>query len=241
MKELKPIADEVEIVEKRVVKRLTFRNYLASIFEAFNLERGGIYTLKRLFINPGKMVRAYISTGRYSFTPPFRLLLVTTTLVILVISYSNMGQQYVNHFTMDPEQAKVLENLKGLENFANLFLWVYIPIGAFFTWLFNRKSGINYTENLVFQTYFFCITNIISLLFALDHLISLAVLLFLASLGTVMYSVYSYREFFQKSTGRAIGESIAIYIIATTVYSIFLLAIVIGILIYKLGVPEVGS
>ena len=35
---------EVEVTEKRTIKRLQVKNLFQSILQAFNLERGGIYT-----------------------------------------------------------------------------------------------------------------------------------------------------------------------------------------------------
>ena len=73
------------IVEERRWNRITLKYIFSSLLDAFNLERGGIYTLKRLFINPGQMAKDYLGAERFHFTPPFRLLFITTAIVIYII------------------------------------------------------------------------------------------------------------------------------------------------------------
>jgi|AACY02.17.fsa_nt_gi Protein of unknown function (DUF3667). len=73
---------EQNITEKYVVKRITFAHFLNSLLDAFNLERGGIFTLKKLFLEPGRLVRGYLTNERFRVTPPIRMLLVTNTVAV---------------------------------------------------------------------------------------------------------------------------------------------------------------
>jgi hypothetical protein len=90
---------------------------------------------------------------------------------------------------------------------------------------------MNYAENLVFHTYFFCITNIISLFFLLDLFVSPLVVFAYAAAAPIIYFIYAYSSFFGKSTLRAFGEGILTYFIATIFYTI----VVVGLLIAIIG------
>ncbi|MFZ6050449.1 DUF3667 domain-containing protein [Halocola ammonii] len=231
--------DEIEIVEKRKIKRITFGNFVASIFDAFNLERGLIFTIKRLFKNPGKAVSDYLSTGRFNYTPPFRLLLVTTTLIILVLSFSRSGSEFMSGFTSEIDNDKIVQDLKFLGRFLNLIFWIFIPIIAFFQWLFNRRSGYNYAEMLVFHTYIYSIINLISLILVLDYFINGAILTLILMVGSSIYYIISYKSFMKKSWGRAIWEMIVIGSISTFIYTVIIIGLIAGIIILELGLPEV--
>lgn len=223
--------EELNLTEERSIHRITFPHMLNSLVDAFNLDRGLIYTLKRLYTVPGKMVQDYLYQGRYHYTPPFRMLLVSTTLVLLLIQYSKSGMEL---FQLRPEGATEEEtNLARtvLVDYYNLFLWLFIPVLGFFSWLFNRRSRYNYAENLVFQTYLMVIGNILYVVMLLDHIVPMAVLSALYMLTSLTYSIIAYRQMFNKPLGRSILESLLIYILSMLFYGLlssFAIGIYIG-------------
>ncbi|MFW5762393.1 MAG: hypothetical protein ACOCXH_15575 [Cyclobacteriaceae bacterium] len=62
-------SDTIEVTETRIIRRVTLKGFVTSVLDAFNIERGGIYTLKRLFSNPGNMSFHYLGEGRFRYTP----------------------------------------------------------------------------------------------------------------------------------------------------------------------------
>lgn len=67
-----PLKEPLIYNEKRTIRRLTFKGWLLNVLEAFDLEKGGIYTLKLFFTNPGKLVRKYLGSERYKVVAPFK-------------------------------------------------------------------------------------------------------------------------------------------------------------------------
>jgi hypothetical protein len=221
---------ELRLTEERKIYRVTFPRILDSVVDAFNLDRGLIYTLKRLFTVPGKLVSDYLYKGRYHYTPPFRMLLVSTTLVIVLIAYSKTG---MNIFQMKPEGVSEDEGqLIGqlLQENYNLFLWLFIPILGLFSWLFNRSSKYNYAENLVFQTYLAVIGNILYIIMILDRWVPPSVLVTIYFAVSTGYIIISYHQFFKKAWWRSVMEAILIYVLGLIVYGI-LSAVIIGIFV----------
>ena len=84
--------EPLDISEVRRVHRITIAHIFRSLFDAFNMDRGGIYTAKQLFINPGKAVRDYLGANRYHYTPPFRILIITTALALFAIGLSEFTE-----------------------------------------------------------------------------------------------------------------------------------------------------
>lgn len=82
---------EFEVTERRKVKRYNLRNALSSTLDAFNLERGLLHTLLSLIKSPGISTRHYLADGRLRYSSPFKLLLISTTLVLLIFQSSNLN------------------------------------------------------------------------------------------------------------------------------------------------------
>jgi hypothetical protein len=216
---------EIEVVQSRKIKRLELRNVFDAILQAFNLERGGIYTVKQLLLDPGEMVRRYISTGRLNFTSPFKLLIITTTVVFLLLQQSASFQEFREGFFVGLKNSEIQNFIDEASRYFNLLLWIYIPIGALITWGFNYKGKFNYAENLAYQTYLFSLTNIIMMFMVIDVIVPSVFVLLTVYIAFIFYYYFSYKSFFQKGWLRTILEQTLIYLISSTIYFIVLIGI----------------
>ncbi len=160
-------SDTIEVTETRIIRRVTLKGFVTSVLDAFNIERGGIYTLKRLFSNPGNMSLHYLGEGRFRYTAPFRMLILSTALALLVINTRNFTIEFLNGLGSANENFSdaYAEKVQLIfTQYLNLLLWIFIPVIAFFSWVFNRKSNYNYAENLVLHTNLMVISNLLVLL-----------------------------------------------------------------------------
>jgi hypothetical protein len=234
--------EPLDITETRRVKRITMGQVFSSIFDAFNVDRGGIFTLKQLFRNPGKAVREYLGANRYHYTPPFRILVITTAISLFLIVQADSFRGMKTNVTMDVAESAQMEEekvditeesfavLAKLDGFWNLILWTFLPLIAVFSYLFNLKGLFNYAEHLVYQTYMFSLSNILSFIFPLDKFVHGAIIFGLVYLVLFGYYIYGYREFLQKSWLRSVLESVFILIVASILWTT-ILGIALGVLI----------
>ncbi|MFT6996624.1 MAG: hypothetical protein ACJAQ4_000365 [Cryomorphaceae bacterium] len=219
------------------------RQVLRSAVEAFDLDRGGIYTMKQLFVNPGAAVQVYLGANRFHYVPPFRILIVTTALALFLIGLADFTQQANVDFSMgyansveehggSPEDATeyILRILGEIQGYFNFILWTFIPFAALFTWLINLNRKFNFAEHIVFHTYMFCISNLLSFIFPLDHIIPGWLILVVIYLFMFFYYVYGYKEFLNKSWLRSLFEIVLILVFSSVMWSA-LLAISLGFLI----------
>ena len=58
-KGLEPIEDNLELVQRRSVRRFKLSNVFSWILDGFSMDHGAFYTIKNLFYRPGEMVRSY--------------------------------------------------------------------------------------------------------------------------------------------------------------------------------------
>lgn len=218
-------SNEIIINETRVIRRLTVRNFVHSFFEAFNLEKGLIYTLKRLFTAPGHLVTDFIGAGRYKYIGPFKLLVITTTIALLAMSPDGAFDEAKANFGSDETQDLMMRTLEDLQSFTNLFLWIYIPIVSFFTWRFNDRKKFNYAENLALHTFYFVLSNLFSFLFFLDFAVPIFAIAGVYGALFLFYYIWMYRQFFSKGWLRSVFELIVTYSIGSIFYGLVMACI----------------
>ena len=217
--------DEIEITETRSIRRLKVSHVFESILMAFNLERGGLYTVKQLFVNPGELAEEYVAKGRLRFMGPFRLLIITTTITFFILQNSVVFEDFRSGFYEEIQNDKLYAFIENSSRYFNILLWLFVPIAALFSWVFNLKRGYNYAENLAFQTYVFSLTNIIAMLTIFDRLVNPTIVISVVYLGFTIYYVYSYKVFFKKAWWRSIVDVAVQYFLSSTIYFMLQVAI----------------
>ena len=208
-----------EITEKRTIKRITLRQSLTDFLDAFNIERGLIYTVKLLMLSPGRLVREYLGVKRYAIVNPFRLLVLTTAISLLLMSVSDLTEVFRE--AQQGENANLSQGDFGRFFFEwyNLMLWIAIPIFALMSFWFNKGESYNYTEHLVLQSFCFSMQNLFYVLFNPLNLafdIGTAMLMMFV-IGSVYY-LYFFSSFFQKPGIGFIGKNLVSYLLAYLLY-----------------------
>lgn len=225
---------EKEVIRTFTVKRLSIKNTITYLFEAFSLEYGVLFTLKQLFINPGKLAIDYLTAGRYKYTPPFRLLILSTALTLFSIEHSSSADQLQLGFFSSVDDKEIAEKvLQILSDYRNIWFWLYIPLITLFTWPIFRKKGFNYAENLVLHTYTYCISNFLGMLMVLDHWLPSNLLWGLNFIGLCFYYTYAYKRFFQRKWGSAVFEMVGLYLLTSIIYMLIVGAAIVFILVLK--------
>ena len=231
---------EIEVVDKRIVKRVTISNFFSNVLEAFNISRGGIYTAKRLLINPGQLAKDFIGVERHRITPPINVLIISTAVVLILansidaISLLVGDSLKVSGPIQEDIKSQIQEDIKSqiiqvFSSYFNLLLWIYIPITAMFSYLLNRKRGLNYAENLVFQTYNLSLTNFIFIiLFPLTYY-SANVFYMIYFVLAPIYMIYAYKVFYRKKWMRSILETLGIYFIGSLFWLIIMTIVLVFI------------
>ncbi len=165
----------------------------------FHVDKGILFTIKELFTRPGHMVREYVGGKRIKQFNYITLLLVIIAAYLFVahsLHYNIadvMGRPEIKK-EADKVQAFVERNMK----LQSLFT---IPFNALFVYLVFRRSGKNYAETLVLETYLNCARLMIQLVFVI--IASLAphgtvgtVVSVCMALVTLPYTFWFYKQFY---------------------------------------------
>jgi hypothetical protein len=143
-------------------KRISLQALLHDVFHVFtHLDKGFGYTLKELFVAPGKMQKQYIEGDRAKHQKPFSMFLICATLAAL--SRYWIYQQILRQYH--------IENTSEVYFFDQYMVMLHIllmPFYALVIYLFFYKSKYNYAEIGVLILYtisvFLLITICITLL-----------------------------------------------------------------------------
>jgi hypothetical protein len=176
----------------------------------FHFEKGFLYTMKGLMLQPGKTVREFILNDRTKAVKPVIFILVISTIVTLISKYSGD-----NMYFFSKEQANsrpVVE--KTYEWFNHNLGYSFIILGihiSFWTKLFFRKYRYNFWEILV--VFCFYIGQTLLITFLMNTVLKYTGLSFNIELGKYLGFIYLFW-----ATGQFFGEKKLLnYIISTCV------------------------
>jgi hypothetical protein len=205
--------------QKADTHRFTLMHFGHDFFHALTHTDKGIFFLnKKLFTQPGVVVREYNSGQRKKYFNPITFLLITMALQIYVTKKTDFynvlivsAEKFVNELSQNSPEVKsdsheALENAKKqtpkiLEN-SKLIAFTFIPILALLTWLFFWKSGFNYAENLVFNVFLQGQANLLFLIICIVPFLfypPIAFWVIYIHLVVVWaYSLFASRQFYQQ-------------------------------------------
>lgn len=186
--------------QKASTHRFSLRYVMSSeiIIGAFMVNKGFLFTLKELFTRPGHSIREYLLGKRSKYFNAFSLL-------ILLIAISYFVNEYSDIKLGDLLDAASKDFTASFEEFmANnprLVYLINIPLMAITSFLFFRKSKINFAENIVLNTYVSSALLVLSLPFTLltvfySDIETLSFFLSATSFASFGYSMWVYYQFF---------------------------------------------
>jgi hypothetical protein len=198
-------------------------------------DKGIFYLIKEMFLRPGKVAREFNAGKRKKYFSPVTFLLITTALSLFlsrqtnfydafVISAQKAVQQLEN---MSPDKNEYKRSSEKFEEFriktpkilenTKVLTMLLIPVIAFFTWLFFKKSGFNYAENVIFnilvlgQVYVFFIIFCIPIF--LIYPPSILIVFYSFFTWSFIYSIIAYKQFYQQRTWVTIIKGIAVQLL----------------------------
>jgi hypothetical protein len=174
--------------------RITLPHLLHEIIHTFtHLEKGFLFTLKKLVTDAGRMQRLYLGGYRVHHQKPFSMFFICATISALGLYWINKlsgsslrpGQEAFNYF---------------LQHYYVLLHVALFPVYTLITWLLFIRSKYNYAEILVLGMY---MVAFMLLLLIPIHAISLwqpsAKTRVIEAIVLFVYNVYTFIQFFNKT------------------------------------------
>lgn len=235
--------------QKADTHRFTLKHFAHDLFHALtHADKGIFHLMKELLLKPGKVARDFNAGKRKRYFNPITYMLLVMALQIFITKKTDIFNGYLNNMeTMvqqsqqaNPEvdawgsdkmvKAQKENNAKVLEHNRIMNL-IFLPFLSLLTWLFFKKSGFNYAENLVFNV--LCMAQL--LLFFIPICIiyifipgQIGLLMLLYGLIYLAYTYLALQQFFRQRWWLTVLKTAGVLII----YLSFIQLISVGVIQY---------
>ena len=143
--------------QKLITHRITIKDYFHNFIHTFtHVDKGLFYLALELFKKPGIVAKEYISGKRAKYFSPLQYLVLLVALsTFITLNYDILGPKLSPELlnSSNPTARMSAGMNQFFYKYFNIVLFFSVPVVAFFSWLFFRKSGFNFAENLVFITF----------------------------------------------------------------------------------------
>ncbi|MDR0332178.1 MAG: DUF3667 domain-containing protein [Dysgonamonadaceae bacterium] len=203
------------------LRRIDKHYLIHEISEFLFANKGMIYTIKKMLINPGRSTREFIAEDRFRFVKPITFLFITSLVYSLV--------NYLFHITAEDfyQQSDVLEG----STITLIFDWMLIKYPgyssiitglfmAFWVKIFFRKSGYNFFEIFILLCF---VSGIQSLFFSgvaivqgITHWNLMQITIYIS----IIYLVWSIGQFFDVKKAASYIKAFFSYVLGVLALSI---------------------
>lgn len=212
------------------LKRIDRKYVLHEIVHVLHLEKGIFYTVKELFVRPGKSVRTFILQDRSRLVKPV-IFIILTSLIYTICSH------WVHHEegNYTPVERSILSDLKVIFDwiqhhygYANLIMGVFITL-----WirLFFRSYPYNFFEILILLCFVMGIGMLLLALSSVIEALSGIHLARITELISVIYCSWAIGQFFDQSKIGSYLKAFAAYAMGMISYYILILIVCIIVIL----------
>ncbi|NNM23411.1 MAG: DUF3667 domain-containing protein [Flavobacteriaceae bacterium] len=206
------------VIDKRWTTSLLLRQFFSQLT---NIEKGFLYTTKKLFTRPGKLVHDYWNGVTIPYYNPFRYMIIWTTINLLFAFWlgidemiqANMGPTSVEEGLGADE---LLAANQQFNNWMNILVLLVIPIKSAASYLLFRRKKKNYAEHLIMNSFIFgqgaFMSFVTQFVFYLFPTLFAGYFLFYFLLG-VGYDSYVFRQTFKQPLWLIVLKAVLIGVI----------------------------
>lgn len=196
--------------------KMPFAHY-RSVFinSVLDLDNRFFYSVRGLFVNPGKATTEYLEGRRVAYMAPLRIYLSLSVVYFLISEFTETNQVFFVNFSNQNELPIDLVNL------IQYSLFLLVPVFAGLLYLFNRGKRTYYIEHLIIalhihSVWFVLLTleplTIIGMEWATSSVLDtiFRVIRTVAQVSTMVYLAIYIRKMYDNSWPKTILKSIGI-------------------------------
>jgi hypothetical protein len=166
------------------MKRVDGHYIVHEIQHILHFEKGILYTVKEMLLQPGKSIRTFISEDRSRLVKPVIFVILTSLAYSLVTHFFHLGMHAGTANGSHSAIMAILAWIEGHYGYANMIMGIFI---ALWLQLFCRKAGYNFFELLIMLCF---VMGTAMLLFAVFAVAEGLCKVSLASWSTLVMLVY---------------------------------------------------
>lgn len=209
------------------LKRIDGHYIAHEIEHVLHFERGILFTVKELFINPGQNIRNYISENRSRLVKPVIFIILTSLIYTLISHFFHIEDEYIKYEGMEKSAfVNILGWLQANYGYMNILTGMFI---AFWLKIFFKKYDYNFFELLIMLCFVLGISMLIFAFFAIIEGILHIKLLNITGIIGVIYLTSATANFFEKNKPVNYFKALSCYLLGMITF--FVLTLAVGITI----------
>jgi hypothetical protein len=217
--------------------RINGRYIRHEIEHILHFEKGILFTVRELFIRPGKAVKAFISENRGRLVKPVVFLIVTSVIYSLVSHWMHIAEaeaevEAPHGKIVLPATQFIMEWVAHHYGYANLLMGVFI---ALWLKLFFMKQGYNFFEILILLCFVIGTGMLIITLFAVIEGVTHRHVFLFSLIPVLIYSSWGVGQFFEPKKVGSYLKALVAYILGVILFGFVLVftGLVIDLLILR--------
>lgn len=229
---------------QKAVHRITMPHLWHELWHAItHTDKGLLYLIKALFVNPGKVAREYIVAGkRKRYFSPFQYLIIIGTITTFIMANSHYLEKNMEALSSGTQavsatQAALQQKINYYQQkYFTLIILFQLPFLSLATFWLYKKQGYNYAEHLTLHSFISGQTTLIAailaaIVFFLKDTGAIRLVLSLMVLSTLIYHLVMYVQFFGSANVKGVLKALATYLLGFIFFmsTSFLLALIITI------------
>lgn len=212
------------------LKRINGHYIIHEIEHVLHFERGILYTIRELTINPGQNIRKYLSENRTRLVKPIIFIIITSLIYTILNHLFHIEDSYVKY---EDSNGKGLSSVgifvKWVEEhygYANIMMGVFI---ALWLKLFFKKNDFNFYEILIMLCFVMGMGMLIFSIFVIIKGISHLDIMTIAGVIGLAYSVWAIGQFYDKKKPSSYIKGLFAYILGMITF--WVIPVLIGTII----------
>ncbi|CAH0336737.1 hypothetical protein FVB9288_02450 [Flavobacterium sp. CECT 9288] len=209
------------------LKRINGHYIIHEIEHVLHFERGILFTVKELLVNPGKNIRDYFTQNRTRLVKPVIFIIVTSLIYTILNNFFNLEDGYVKYQGAQNDTTSIIVKwLQGHYGYANILMGVLI---AMWLKIFFKKSSYNFYEILIMLCFVLGMAMLIFSVFVIiEGVTHFKIMTFAGAVG-ILYSSWAVGDFFNKGKVMSYIKALGAYLLGMIFF--WVIPVVIGILI----------
>lgn len=188
------------------------------IISILNFDKGIFYTIKEIFLRPGKTIREFLLYDRKRLVKPILFIIITSLIYAIINHYFKIEEEYIQQSGLDNSTiGKLIKWIQNNYGYANILMGVFI---AFFIKLFFRKFDYNFYEILILLCFVMGIGMLFFSIFSLIQGIFNIELFQIGGLAAFVYTTFAIADFYDKTKITNYFKSFAAYMVGMISFSL---------------------
>lgn len=208
------------------LKRIDSQYIIHEIENVLEFERGILFTVKELLINPGHSIKNYLAENRNQFVKPIVFIILTSLFYTFCNEYFRFEEEYVKYTESNLSAVNDVNRwIRENYGYSNILMGFLI---AFWTKLFFRKHDFNFFEVLVLLCFVMGIGMLIYSVFGIIQGLIHVEMIQVAQVAGFVYTTWAVGQFYGKSRLSSYVKAFSAYLLGMLSFST--IAILSGVL-----------